>query len=285
MPKYLNSPETPDLFEGPDAVRAEPDEALAPSEGVRDSGRGVFRFRAGVPGMPVAGRGRVRNGADVAAGAVAAPVRHQGGAELRPRRGGPGRGGQVGRPADYRRIPGAGGAAAARRRPGRVHPEARCRRIQGRHAAVEAVSGVPAGADAWPATTCARTRTAGPSCKRCWRVAAKIPDAAARDQFADTIAHRAKITESVVRAEIRKAAVERRTEVSPRQVPTFGQVKPAERGLIWALINRPDEAAEALFDVEPVGPGRPGDRANPRAGPVRARGRGASLHRLPCWRV
>jgi DNA primase len=81
-------------------------------------------------------------------------------------------------------------------------------------------------------------------------VAARIPDAAQRDQFADTIAHRARITESVVRAEIRKAAVERRTEVSARTVPSFGQIKPAERGVLWALINRPDEAAEALFDLE-----------------------------------
>jgi hypothetical protein len=83
-------------------------------------------------------------------------------------------------------------------------------------------------------------------------VAAKIPDAAARDQFADTIAHRARITESVVRAEIRKAAVEKRTEVSTRQVPSFGQVKPAERGLIWALVNHADEAAEALFELDPA---------------------------------
>jgi DNA primase len=83
-------------------------------------------------------------------------------------------------------------------------------------------------------------------------VAAKIPDAAARDQFADTIAHRARITESVVRAEIRKAAVEKRTEVTTRQVPTFGGVKPAERGLIWTLVNQPDEAAEALFELEPA---------------------------------
>jgi DNA primase len=82
-------------------------------------------------------------------------------------------------------------------------------------------------------------------------VAAKIPDAAQRDQFADTIAHRARITESVVRAEIRKAAVERRTEVGARLAPAFGQVKPAERGLIWALVNAPEDAAEALFDVEP----------------------------------
>ena len=45
-------------------------------------------------------------------------------------------------------------------------------------------------------------------------VAARIPDAAARDQFADRIAHKARITEEVVRAEIRKAAVSRRTTPS-----------------------------------------------------------------------
>ena len=39
-------------------------------------------------------------------------------------------------------------------------------------------------------------------------VAARIPDAAARDQFADRIAHKARVTEEVVRAEIRKAAVQ-----------------------------------------------------------------------------
>ena len=43
-------------------------------------------------------------------------------------------------------------------------------------------------------------------------VAARIPDAAARDQFADRIAHKARITEEVVRAEIRKAAVNRQTD-------------------------------------------------------------------------
>ena len=77
-------------------------------------------------------------------------------------------------------------------------------------------------------------------------VAARIPDAAARDQFADRIAHRARITESVVRDEIRKAAVERRTEVSAREMPALGRLKPAERGLIWALMNQPEDAADAL---------------------------------------
>ncbi|MEI6669034.1 MAG: DNA primase [Acidobacteriota bacterium] len=82
-------------------------------------------------------------------------------------------------------------------------------------------------------------------------VAARIPDAASRDQFADRIAHRARITESVVRDEIRKAAVERRTTVGVREMPSLGQFKPAERGLIWALLNRPEEGAEGLATLEP----------------------------------
>src|SRR5580765_4896313 len=45
-------------------------------------------------------------------------------------------------------------------------------------------------------------------------VAARIPDAAGRDQFGDRIANKARITEEVVRAEIRKAAVSQRTTVT-----------------------------------------------------------------------
>ena len=71
-------------------------------------------------------------------------------------------------------------------------------------------------------------------------VAARIPDAAARDQFADRLAHKARITEEVVRAEIRKAAVQRQTDASRSgRSPSLGQVKPAERGLIWALMQDP----------------------------------------------
>lgn len=81
-------------------------------------------------------------------------------------------------------------------------------------------------------------------------VAARIPDAAARDQFADRIAHRARITESVVRAEIRKAAVDRRVEVGDRELPAFGQAKPAERGLVWALLNTPEDAVQGLAELE-----------------------------------
>ena len=81
-------------------------------------------------------------------------------------------------------------------------------------------------------------------------VAARIPDAAARDQFADRLAHKARITEEVVRAEIRKAAVQRQTVVEARALPPPGQLKPAERGLIWAILKDPGSAMPALAELE-----------------------------------
>ena len=83
-------------------------------------------------------------------------------------------------------------------------------------------------------------------------VAARIPDAAARDQFADRLAHKARITEEVVRAEIRRAAVHKQTDLAEvqRRVPSMGQIKVAERGLIWGLMHKVDVAVEALRDLE-----------------------------------
>jgi DNA primase len=81
-------------------------------------------------------------------------------------------------------------------------------------------------------------------------VAARIPDAAARDQFADRLAHRARITEEVVRAEIRKAAAARKP-VLTNELPSTGPLKDAERALIWWIINRPTEAYPELAALEP----------------------------------
>jgi DNA primase len=81
-------------------------------------------------------------------------------------------------------------------------------------------------------------------------VAARIPDAAARDQFADRIAHKARITEEVVRAEIRKAAVQKKTVVTTREMPASGQLKSAEKALIWSLIHNTSEALEALAELD-----------------------------------
>src|SRR5688572_23622078 len=77
-------------------------------------------------------------------------------------------------------------------------------------------------------------------------VAGRIPDPAARDQFGDRLAHKARITEEVVRAEIRKAAVQKRPTLTARDLPNFGQIKLAEKGLIWALIHDPERGMTAL---------------------------------------
>ena len=74
-------------------------------------------------------------------------------------------------------------------------------------------------------------------------VAATIPDAAARDQFADRIAHKARITEEVVRAEIRKAAAGRKTQVAVPGTAGGGQVRDAERALFWWIVNQPGRGA------------------------------------------
>jgi hypothetical protein len=81
-------------------------------------------------------------------------------------------------------------------------------------------------------------------------VAGRIPDPAARDQFGDRIAHKARITEEVVRAEIRKAAVGRRSTLTRSELPSLGQMKDAEKGLIWALIHNADEALRALIELD-----------------------------------
>ena len=81
-------------------------------------------------------------------------------------------------------------------------------------------------------------------------VAARIPDAAERDQFADRIAHKARVTEDVVRAEIRKAAVQKRTTITTRELPAFGQLKQAEKALIWGLVHQTVDAVDALTELD-----------------------------------
>ena len=81
-------------------------------------------------------------------------------------------------------------------------------------------------------------------------VAARIPEATGRDQFADRLAHTARIAEDVIRAEIRKAAVARRTTLPGRQLPMAGVLKPAERHLLAALLTQPAEAGAALAELD-----------------------------------
>jgi DNA primase len=82
-------------------------------------------------------------------------------------------------------------------------------------------------------------------------VAATIPDAASRDQFADRLAHKARITESVIRDEIRKAASQKKTEAPAIAVSVTARVLPAEQGLLWTLVHRPVEGLGAVSQLEP----------------------------------
>ncbi len=84
---------------------------------------------------------------------------------------------------------------------------------------------------------------------RMLHVAARIPDAATRDQFADRLAHKARILEDVVRTEIRKAAVARRTTLDERHVSARPAVKTAETGLIWALVRDTPSALVAIAEL------------------------------------
>jgi DNA primase len=83
-------------------------------------------------------------------------------------------------------------------------------------------------------------------------VAARIPDPATRDQFADRLAHKARVTEEVVRSEIRKAAAARRTTLPARMVQVASHVTDTERGLLWAILHQPEDAAAALRQLQPA---------------------------------
>ena len=81
-------------------------------------------------------------------------------------------------------------------------------------------------------------------------IAARIPDAATRDQFADRLAHKARIMEDVVRVEIRRAAIRRRTTLPASGSEETIRITPAEKGLIWATLREPEAAQAVLVGMD-----------------------------------
>ena len=81
-------------------------------------------------------------------------------------------------------------------------------------------------------------------------VAATIPDAAERDQFADRLAHKARVTEGVMRDEIKKAAANKVREAPALAAPVTAKLRPAEQGLLWTLMHRPVEGLAAVGQLE-----------------------------------
>jgi DNA primase len=87
--------------------------------------------------------------------------------------------------------------------------------------------------------------------KRMLEVARRIPSIPLRDVFGQRIAQKARINDSTVLDEIRKMAVAGRTELSRDRVPALhGQIRKAEKGLIWTLVHQPEAAVESLRQLE-----------------------------------
>jgi DNA primase len=82
-------------------------------------------------------------------------------------------------------------------------------------------------------------------------VGGRLTERTRRELFAEALAGRAGVTSEAVLAELRKTA-SARGPVQKREMPSFGQVTKAEKGLIWLLIHRPHEALPAVGQLEAV---------------------------------
>ena len=261
VPKYLNSPETPIYSKGRTLYGLNLTKA-----GIRKLGfvvlvEGYFDF-AQVFQSQAAPVGRVvRHGADAAAGAAAPAVHVEGRPQLRPGRGRAGGGRAIVRAARRRGLRRQRRGAGQRRRSRYIHPTEGRRRSIGPGCAVAARTSSICSIrrpPAWISATPRRQRAflAQDAGGGRW-----LPEPAMRDQFADRVAHTARITAEVVRAEIRKVAARRQTTLAPAELPSLGEVKKAEKALIWWLIQRPAEARDVLGHARRGGSGRVGGAA------------------------
>jgi DNA primase len=76
----------------------------------------------------------------------------------------------------------------------------------------------------------------------------RLTERTRRELFAEALAGRAGVSSEAVLSELRKVATQ--GTVTKREVPSFGQVTKAEKGLIWLLIHRPEEALLAVGGLE-----------------------------------
>jgi DNA primase len=76
----------------------------------------------------------------------------------------------------------------------------------------------------------------------------RLTERTRRELFAESLAGRAGVSSEAVLSELRKVATQ--GAIAKREVPSFGQVTKAEKGLIWLLIHRPKEALPAMEGLE-----------------------------------
>jgi DNA primase len=78
----------------------------------------------------------------------------------------------------------------------------------------------------------------------------RLTERVRRELFAEALAGRVGLTSEAVLSELHKAAVH--PAMQKREMPSFGQVTKAEKGLIWLLVHRPQDALGALEGLEEI---------------------------------
>jgi DNA primase len=78
-----------------------------------------------------------------------------------------------------------------------------------------------------------------------------LADDASKELFAGRVAEKIGVTDVTVLAQFRRSFTAK-TTARPPILPNFGDLKKAEKDLIWALIHSSSEAATALEDLEPA---------------------------------
>jgi DNA primase len=78
-----------------------------------------------------------------------------------------------------------------------------------------------------------------------------VKDRTRQELFVKEVAGKAGVSEDAIWARTKKTVTARGVSHSTSQLPALGQVTKAEKGLIWLLVHRPEEAIAALDTLEP----------------------------------
>jgi DNA primase len=80
----------------------------------------------------------------------------------------------------------------------------------------------------------------------------RIPDRTRQELFVEAVAGKAGVAGDSIWAQVPKAVTRRGQSLSSSDLPGLGQITKAEKGLIWLLIHRPEQAVEALGTLDSV---------------------------------
>ncbi|OFW12622.1 MAG: DNA primase [Acidobacteria bacterium RIFCSPLOWO2_12_FULL_67_14] len=79
----------------------------------------------------------------------------------------------------------------------------------------------------------------------------RIPDRTRQELFVEAVAGKAGVAGDSIWAQVSKAVTHRGSSLTSSELPALGQVTKAEKGLIWWLVHRPEQALAALQSLDP----------------------------------